>query len=140
VLLALAEFDFLQLQKVPQERRCSFIVDEQKINEPLIDTIDALGCSAFFSSGRYLDILPRQTSKGLSLLRLVGQAKIGPGSVIVTGDSLNDLSLFYTGFQGIVVGNAEPDLIQAVTPHQNVYRSLREGAGGVFEGLVHYGY
>jgi hydroxymethylpyrimidine pyrophosphatase-like HAD family hydrolase len=140
VLRALEEFPFLEPQNVPQERRCSFIVDERKINEPLVDTIDALGCCAFFSSGRFLDVLPKQASKGHSLLRLVGLKRIDPGSVVVSGDSLNDLSLFHTGFKGIIVGNAEPDLIESVIPHHNIYKARREGAGGMLEGLIYHGY
>jgi hydroxymethylpyrimidine pyrophosphatase-like HAD family hydrolase len=140
VLKALKEFPFLKPQNVPQERRCSFIMEGRKINEPLVDTLAALGCCAFFSSGRFLDVLPQQASKGHSLLRLMGLKRIDPRSVVVAGDSMNDLSLFHTGFKGIVVGNAEPDLVEAVIPCHNIYHARREGAGGMLEGLAYHGY
>jgi len=140
VLHALAPFGALQRQEVPQERRCSFFVEENGITDPLRAVVAELGCDLLFSAGRYLDVLPGGVTKGTTLQRLMEQEGIAPESVVVAGDTLNDLSLFETGLQGVVVGAAEPALVEAVAALPNVHVAAREGAGGILEGLVSHGF
>lgn len=135
----LAEFPFLRRQMVPQERRCSFFVADGEITAELREAVEALDCDLLFSAGRYLDVLPRNVGKGQTLRRLVEAEGLDFESVIVAGDTLNDLSMYEAGFRGIVVGGAEPALVQRVRKLQRVFISSDEGCGGILKGLAHHG-
>jgi hydroxymethylpyrimidine pyrophosphatase-like HAD family hydrolase len=137
---ALRPFKGLAPQDVPQERRCSFFVDANRVTDDLYDAIESIGCELLFSNGRYLDILPRGVSKGETLQKLVVLEDLDPSSVVVAGDTLNDLSLFKTGLKGIVVGNAEPALLENVTSFEWVYRASEPGVSGICEGLRYHGF
>lgn len=138
VLDALASFGTLTRQDVPQERRCSFYSDPDAY-AALAPAIRALGCDVLFSAGRYLDVLPAGVNKGSTLLALCEQEGFDPGAVVVAGDTLNDLSMYREPFAGIVVGQAELALTEAVRGKPRVYEAEREGAGGILEGLLHHG-
>jgi HAD superfamily hydrolase (TIGR01484 family) len=137
---ALKPFKGLVPQDVPQDRRCSFFVDANQITNELHDAVESIGCELLFSNGRYLDILPKGVSKGETLQRLVVLKNLNPSSVVVAGDTLNDLSLFKTGLKGIVVGNAEPALLENVTSFEWVYRASEPGVSGICEGLRYHGF
>jgi hydroxymethylpyrimidine pyrophosphatase-like HAD family hydrolase len=65
---------------------------------------------------------------------------VDEASCIVAGDSLNDVSLFESGFRGIVVGNCEPALPARVGQMEGVYSARGEGAAGIVEGLRYFGH
>ncbi|PWF49439.1 glucosylglycerol-phosphate synthase [Massilia glaciei] len=138
VLRALARFP-LQRQSVPQERRCSFLSSMGEVTPGLRAAIDELGCDLLFSAGRYLDVLPRGVGKGSALLGLAAAEGINPGDIIVAGDTLNDLSMLQAGFRGIVVGGAEPALVERVRRLRKVHIARAEGCGGILQGLTHHG-
>lgn len=138
---ALEPFTFLERQEGPQERRCSYCLpSENWITRELLQALDEIGCSAIFSAGRYLDVLPRGVSKGTTLLKLIGLVDLDPEAVVVAGDSLNDLSMFETELKGVVVGNAEPALRRRTTGLKSVFFARAEGVGGILEGLAHHGF
>lgn len=139
VLRALAGFPQLVRQSVPQERRCSFLATEDAITPALQAAVEALGCEILFSAGRYLDVLPRGVGKGAALRRLAAVAGFDPASVVVAGDTLNDLSMFEAGFRGVVVGGAEPALVERVRRNARVHVAALEGCGGILEGLARHG-
>ena len=138
VLRALAGFS-LQRQSVPQERRCSFTITEGGITPALRAAVEELGCDLLFSAGRYLDVLPRGVGKGSALLGLAHAEGIDPANIIVAGDTLNDLSMLQAGFRGIVVGGAEPALIESVRRLGQVHIASEEGCGGILQGMSHHG-
>lgn len=139
VLRALAGFPQLVRQSVPQERRCSFLASEDAITPALRAAVEALDCELLFSAGRYLDVLPRGVGKGAALRRLATVADFDPASVVVAGDTLNDLSMFEAGFRGVVVGGAEPALVERVRKNVRVHVATLEGCGGILEGLARHG-
>ncbi|MGX9217409.1 glucosylglycerol-phosphate synthase [Massilia varians] len=139
VLRALSGFPQLVRQSVPQERRCSFLASEDAVTPALQAAVEALGCELLFSAGRYLDVLPRGVGKGAALRRLAAVAGFDPASVVVAGDTLNDLSMFEAGFRGVVVGGAEPALVERVRRNARVHVASLEGCGGILEGLVRHG-
>jgi HAD superfamily hydrolase (TIGR01484 family) len=139
VLKALAGFPQLERQSVPQERRCSFIASDGAVTPALRSAVEALGCDLLFSAGRYLDVLPRGVGKGPALRRLIAVAGFDPAHVVVAGDTLNDLSLFEAGLRGIVVGGAEPALVERVRRMQHVFIAENAGCGGILDGLAHHG-
>ena len=92
-----------------------------------------------YSSDRDLDVLPSDANKGNALRWLAKRREVPLESVIVAGDSGNDSSMFYVpGVRGILVGNARPELVEAVAGLP-VYHAEAEMADGVIEGLKHYG-
>ncbi|MEX2092489.1 MAG: HAD family hydrolase [Pirellulales bacterium] len=92
--------------------------------------------SIVYSSNRDLDILPAETNKGAAAAFLARRWRIADEQVIVAGDSGNDLEMFRAGFRGIVVGNAQPELLRLSDP--NVYHAAAPYAAGVLEGLQHW--
>lgn len=98
-----------------------------------------LQTSVVYSSGRDLDVLPANTTKGGALKWLCHRLGLPLEKVLVAGDTANDASMFLLpGVQGIVVENAQPELIEAVVkvPTFNATRVMAEG---VLEGLQHFG-
>ncbi|WP_288381197.1 glucosylglycerol-phosphate synthase [uncultured Massilia sp.] len=139
ILKALQPFPQLVRQSVPQERRCSFLATEDAITPALQAAVEALDCELLFSAGRYLDVLPRGVGKGAALRRLVLAAGFDPASVVVAGDTLNDLSMFEAGFRGVAVGGSEPALVERVRKNPRVHVATQEGCGGILEGLARHG-
>ncbi len=137
---ALEPFPFLQPQDVPQERRCSYRAPEHMITPEVLQRIELVRCSAVFSAGRYLDVVPRGVSKGTTLLKLIRHEGLDPDAVVVAGDSLNDLSMFETELKGVVVGNAETGLKERAAELDSVFLARSQGAGGILEGLEHHGF
>lgn len=135
----LARFVGLRPQTVPQERRCSFFANEVSLTDGLRAAVDELGCDLLWSAGRYLDVLPRGVSKGATLMALAEAEGFDPEKVVVAGDTLNDLSMFAAGFRGIVVGGAEPALIERVRKMPRVHIAKDAGCGGILAGLAHHG-
>lgn len=135
VIEALEEFDYLERQDVPQERRSSYIAEHDEIDDALRETVAKLGCEILFSAGRYLDVLPEGVTKGNTLQQLVDLKGWAFEDVFVAGDTLNDLSLFTHGFRGVVVGNAENTLVDAVGNESQVVLAEGAGAGGILEAL-----
>jgi sucrose-6F-phosphate phosphohydrolase len=98
-----------------------------------------LHVTVIYSSGRHLDVLPKDTNKGAALSWLCERIGVELNTVAVAGDTGNDSSLFLVpGVLGIVVENAQPELIEAVVkiPTFNATRVMAEG---VIEGLQHFG-
>lgn len=108
-----------------------------ELEEKLADA--GLKATVIYSSHRDLDILPAGASKGGALEWLCKLLKIELQHTIVAGDTGNDTSMFLLpGVRGIVVENAQPELLEALV-QVPVYASMQILADGVIEGLVHYG-
>ena len=137
---ALLPFDGLQRQEVPQERRVSYFCDGDVVTDEMVARIEALSCNALFSNHKYLDILPRGVNKGRTLSRLVKHLNVDPESVLVAGDTLNDLSMYEHGFKGVCVGESEPDLLDATMHKARVLHAGATGCGGILEAFEHFGY
>ena len=129
----------LSRQPIPQERRLSFFATPENFAEEQIQAIKSCKCNVIYSNNMYLDILPYDTSKGSTLKALIDHLGIPQESVIVAGDTLNDLSLFQTGFKGIVPHNAEIHLKEETQELDQVYTSKKSGTDGIFDALEHFG-
>lgn len=135
VVRALNGLAGVERQRVPQERRCSFFLEDPRLVDEVRGRLAHLDCDVLFSAGRYLDVLPRGVSKGSTLRRLTEHLHIPPGQVLVAGDTLNDESLFTEGFRGVVVGHAEPALREATAGLPSVLHAVTPGAGGILEAV-----
>jgi trehalose-6-phosphate synthase len=141
VRAALHRFPALKYQDdVAQDGRCSFYLHPDQLTADITDAVAALGCRWIYSAGRYFDVLPHVASKGSALLALAQQQGWPVESILVAGDSLNDLSLFTLGTHGVIVGNAEPALASAVSARDAVHRPTQPGAAGVLRALRNLGW
>ncbi|MFJ9413090.1 trehalose-6-phosphate synthase [Streptomyces sp. NPDC101227] len=141
VRTALARFPELVHQDgVAQDGRCSFYLDPELLSPEITTAVDELGCGWTYSAGRYFDVLPSSASKGNALSLLAGKLQWPMASILVAGDSLNDLSLFELGAHGVIVGNAEPALRERLPPRSPVHRPGRQGAGAILSALEHLGW
>ena len=138
---AIGGFPGLVRQDVPQERRCSYFCEPEAldaIRSEVESAARALKCSVLYSADRYLDILPPDTDKGRTLAALADHLDVPHACVLVAGDTLNDLSMFTAGFQGVAVGRSEPALVQATQQLANVLHAKAPGCGGILEAIDHF--
>jgi sucrose-6F-phosphate phosphohydrolase len=94
-----------------------------------------------WSSGRDLDILPAASGKGKAIRFLVDRLHLPAEHVVVAGDTGNDTTMFHEFRRGVVVGNAQPELIELAESlgDDNIYLARGKYAAGVAEGLEHFG-
>jgi len=138
---AVAHIPDIVRQDVPQERRCSYFCEAGAISQELKDIVaDQLKCDLLYSASHYLDILPKGINKGRTLRKLIEHLGIDAESVLVAGDTLNDLSMYEQGFIGVCVGHSEPGLLEATESRARVYHAKRTGCGGILEALGHFGF
>lgn len=98
-----------------------------------------LAAQVIYSSARDLDVLPVTANKGNALLWICERLGVLPDEAVVCGDTGNDASMFLVpGVRGIAVGNAEPELIEAIKD-VDAHRAEGKCSAGVIEGLEHYG-
>ncbi len=130
----------LTLQRTPFRHRVSYDCDPARLSPRTVAKIREAGFDYLVSAGRFLDVLPAGIAKGPTLSRLVDALGFDRTRVLVAGDTLNDLSLFQTGFKGVAVGNSEVRLLEALADCRNIYRSPLPGAAGISDALRHYGF
>lgn len=91
-----------------------------------------------YSSMRHLDVLPATAHKGGALDWLCRRLDVPLCDVAVAGDTGNDASMFLLPeVRGIVVENAQPELIEAVVKIPT-FNATKVIADGVLEGLQHF--
>jgi hypothetical protein len=90
-------------------------------------------------AGQYIDITPKNSDKGTAIKYLAKKLNINDSSIIVAGDSLNDVSMFKIA-KSIIVGNAYKEVNDWFAKNDNldVYFAKKYHAGGMLEGLEHY--
>jgi glucosylglycerol-phosphate synthase len=128
----------LELQKVPQQRRCSFYFEKDTDIGEIKALVSEFGCDVLQSASRYLDVLPGGTNKGSTLKQLVKMMNMDESQVLVAGDTLNDLAMYVTGYKGVVVGSSEEGLVEATREMAQVYHAQKQGAGGILEAMEHF--
>src|SRR5690606_28543365 len=90
-----------------------------------------------YSGGHNLDFIPLGAGKQTPIAYLRQLLGIRPEQVVVAGDSGNDVDMFVAPYRGIIVGNADPDL--RALQGEGIYHARAHHAGGVLEGLRHWG-
>jgi hydroxymethylpyrimidine pyrophosphatase-like HAD family hydrolase len=138
VMQALAGLSLLQRQQQPQARRCSFYCDSVALANSVKERLLPLDCDVLFSAGHYLDVLPKNINKGSSLKRLVRHLNIQTADVLVAGDTLNDLSMYMHGFNGVCVSGSEVALLEATRDMPKVLHSVGIGCEGIAEAISHF--
>lgn len=75
-----------------------------------------LHCRVIASGGRFVDIVPALGGKAAAVRRLMARGGTPPHLTVVAGDSGNDTDMLtLPGIHAVVVGNALPELREAVT-------------------------
>ncbi|MFN9545935.1 MAG: HAD family hydrolase [Cyanobacteriota bacterium] len=140
VLPLLRTIPGLSAQPVSTVRRLAYLIDPTRLDRSRLGAVAAQGVDCLISGDKYLDVLPAGVNKGSTLTALIEWLEVTPESVVTAGDSLNDLAMFETGLQGVMVGNAEPALVEALPRLRCTYRAKAHGCAGIVEGLRHFGY
>lgn len=150
IVAATAHYADLKPQPDSEQRpfKVSYFLTEQAAAEvlPLLETTlrdRGLDVQLVYSGGKDLDILPRRANKGQAMGFIRERLGIGAAQTVACGDSGNDLSMFADREErGVIVGNAMPELRQwhDANPCANRYLAKAHCAGGILEGLQHFGF
>jgi sucrose-6F-phosphate phosphohydrolase len=99
-----------------------------------------LAAQVVFSSGRDIDILPLWGTKGHALTYLLKNLRVHLQDTLVCGDSGNDISLFAQMTKGVIVQNAQPELLSWYHQHRHPWHYLAQSAyaRGIHEALDHF--
>ncbi|MEL7238469.1 MAG: HAD-IIB family hydrolase [Planctomycetota bacterium] len=122
--------------------KASFDLPDVSIASEIESALQARGIPAklVVSSGKDLDILPPAAGKASAIRWLAEHQNVAPEAVLVSGDSANDIDMFQPPFRGIVVGNGHAELRRhAAATDTPTYIATAHAAGGVLEGLAHFG-
>lgn len=146
---ALGELPFLKLQADPDTQRefkISYDLDTKSVDSEaaLPQVRDALSAARtphtmIFSHGAFVDVLPHRASKGKAVRYLATKWGIPLRNIITAGDSGNDADMLRGETAGIVVGNYSTELESLRKGASRVYFAKANCAGGIAEGLRHYG-
>lgn len=128
----------LRYQEVPQQRRSSYYFDQNADMKHIAGIAEQLQVDIIVSHGKYVDVLPAGTNKGSTLKKLVTLLDHPREAILVAGDTLNDLSLFETGFKGVVVGDAEEGLLHFTKKMDHIYHADAPGTGGILQAIEHF--
>jgi sucrose-phosphate synthase len=91
-----------------------------------------------YSQSRFLDVLPHRASKGQAVRYLAFKWGIPIDRIVVAGDSGSDLDMLAGETLSIVVANHSPE-VACLRGRERTYFAQRPFAGGVLEGLNHFG-
>ena len=130
---SLSEIPNLHYQDVPQQRRCSYYYDQDTDLTRVREIADQYQCDIITSVDKYIDLLPKGVNKGSTLIKLIEFLQVPKDKVLVAGDTLNDLSLFEIGVQGVAVGKSEMALLEATKDNKLTFQATSAGAGGILE-------
>ncbi|HEX9856936.1 MAG TPA: HAD-IIB family hydrolase, partial [Paracoccaceae bacterium] len=95
-------------------------------------------CRIIASGTDDFDVIPPGAGKDAAALFLAEALGASRRRLVVAGDSGNDLAMFRIAAHAIAVGNARPELLDAM-PTETTYHARQPYAFGVLEGLVHFG-
>ena len=137
---------FTQLQLQPQSEQNPFKISYY-LSHPRAETIIAqlktalvekdFNIKFIYQAGQDLDLLPPNLNQGLAVKFLRTKWQISPSRTITCGNSASDINLFSGDENGIIVGNAKPELLQwyQENPRKSLYLAHKAFAGGILEGL-----
>jgi sucrose-phosphate synthase len=92
-----------------------------------------------YSNDQFLDVLPHRASKGKALRYFSYKWEFSLDNLIVCGDSGNDEEMLRGDTLGVVVGNYNHEL-DGLRGMRNIFFAQADAAGGILEGLAHYGF
>ncbi|MEN8142561.1 MAG: HAD-IIB family hydrolase, partial [Thermodesulfobacteriota bacterium] len=141
---ALDSLDFLYKQDEEEQRpfKISYLMkdDPQLLAEvhQLLQSFK-LTYNLVFSNSQFLDILPYRASMGKAVRYLSYKWEFPLKSIMVCGDSGNDEEMLRGVTCGVIVGNYSKEL-EHLKGLRRMFFSRQEYAGGIIDGLDHYGF
>jgi sucrose-phosphate synthase len=140
----LDSLEFLEYQEGETQRpfKISYYMEPDKDRLTEIHGLLATNkCSynLIYSNQQFLDILPYRASKGKALRYLSYKWEIPLENILVCGDSGNDEEMLRGEPLGIIVGNYSREL-EKLRGLKHMYFAEREFAGGILEGMEHFGF
>ena len=142
---------FPQLQLQPQSEQNPFKISYY-LSHPIAETIieqlktalveEGFNIKFIYHAGQDLDLLPPKVDKGVAVQFLRSKWQLAPERTVTCGDSESDIDLFSGEENGIIVGNAKPELLQWYqgNQRQSLYFAQEAFAGGILEGLQHFAF
>ncbi|MHB8899050.1 MAG: HAD-IIB family hydrolase [Thermoguttaceae bacterium] len=146
---ALDALSFLYLQEPDAQREFKISynldgsVDPGKALRRVHDALDEarVAYNLIFSHQTYVDILPPRASKGKAIRHLATKWNISLERIATAGDSGNDRDMLLGRTAGIVVANHSEELRSLRKSRSRlIYFARQPYAGGIIEGLEHYGF
>lgn len=136
VQVALNKVSGLRLQSSGFRYRVSYDMDPETFDAQALDIVADLGLDALISDNRYFDVLPKDVSKGPSLLRLLEHLGIENRKCLVAGDTLNDFSMLALGLPAVAVGGSEQALLDKVSDLDHLHVAQGIGVAGIAEAIL----
>lgn len=135
-----ASFPLLKRQVLPDDRRVSFTVSDgvaavNEFQEALEER--SIAHTFIFSSNRDIDVLPPGAGKGNALEYMLDRYAMDGVQLLIAGDSGNDRDMLSLGHPSVIVGNAQPELLE-MEPCENLFRANKKCAGGIHEAWLHF--
>jgi HAD superfamily hydrolase (TIGR01484 family) len=137
---ALHPISGLKLQSAAFRYRVSYDMDPSRFDPAAFDVVAGMGLDALVSADRYFDVLPKDVSKGPSLLRLLEHLGIDNRKCLVAGDTMNDHSMLAMGLPAVAVGNSESALVEALDGQEHVHLAKEHGVAGIAEAILRFGF
>ena len=130
----------LQVKEEQNPWKLSFnLLDDFGTIEQLVYSLQAsqLKAQVVFSSNVDVDVLPVNANKGNAVQYLQNKLGIAANRTLVCGDSGNDISMFQQSAYGVIVNNAQIELIEWYQAHadEHHYFAKNAYASGIFEAL-----
>jgi sucrose-6-phosphatase len=121
---------------------CANSQNNKLVVEQLKQRLQGAGLSAqvIFSSDRDVDILPSASGKGKAVDYLRTQLDIPKARTLVCGDSGNDITMFEQRTLGVVVNNAQSELLEwhRLNFDPNHYLARSTYAEGIIEAINYF--
>ncbi|WP_245843803.1 HAD-IIB family hydrolase [Oceanobacillus rekensis] len=136
------DFPQIRVQQLPDDRRVSFQIEADNSSalagkfKMALETA-GIAHKFIFSSGRDIDILPTGSGKGEALRFIVEKYTNSDTSILVAGDSGNDLEMLTLGYPSVIVANSQEELLE-IEEHPKLYRATKNCAGGIHEAWMHF--
>lgn len=134
-ILTLARKQELQVQEgIPLSKRVSLhVTDKQAVKQFCQRLIhQELTHKVIYSSGKDLDILPANSGKGNAVEYVLENFYNENHSVLIAGNSGNDLEMLCLGYPSVIVGNAEKEL-RMLEKTPMIYQAKEQYAKGIKE-------
>ena len=134
-----ASIEGLTKQDLPVTNRCSFFADNSNTVQAFEQLLGsaAIPHKLIFSGGRDLDILPADSGKGAALQYILDKFSAHDAKMLVAGDSGNDKEMLTLGLPSVIVGNAQPELLES-PENPMIFRASKVCAGGIQEAWNHF--
>ena len=112
----------------PSPARAHECIDmRQFLEDELGETVTILATIYPLRDFTLIDILPPDSSKGSGLKSLLRSTASIPKEVMAIGDNFNDLEMLEFAGTAVVMGNADPSLLE----REEFYTTLSNDEGGV---------